>query len=86
MKNISKILNVRALIYAFLIWLNLNITGIQNLYFSEGNLSTIIIVKILHLIFLYFIFSKIHSLFTQRHVPKVRQEIKNSVIYLIILN
>lgn len=85
MKNISKILNVRALIYAFLIWLNLNITGIQNLYFSEGNLSTIIIVKILHLIFLYFIFSKIHALFTQRHIPKVKQEIRISVIYLLIL-
>lgn len=85
MKNISKILNVRALIYAFLIWLNLNITGIQNLYFSKGNLSTIIIVKILHLIFLYFIFSKIHSLFTKRHMPKVKQEIIISVIYLLIL-
>ena len=42
MKNISKILNIRAFIYAFLIWINLNISGIQNIYFSEGNISTII--------------------------------------------
>lgn len=85
MKKILKLINVRALIYAFLIWLNLNITGIQNLYFSEGNLSTIIIVKILHLIFLYAIFTKIHSLFTQRHIKKVKQEIMISAIYLLIL-
>lgn len=86
MKNILKFINVRALIYAFLIWLNLNITGIQNLYFSEGNLSTIIIVKILHLLFLYGIFAKIHSLLSQRHDKKVKQEIIISLIYLLILS
>ena len=86
MKNISKILKIRAFIYAFLIWINLNISGIQNIYFSEGNISTIIIIKILHLLFLYCILAKIHSLFSQRHDKKAKQEIIISVIYLLILS
>lgn len=85
MENIKKVLNIRAFIYAFLIWLNLNISGIQKIYFSEGETLTVIIVKILHLLFLYAILAKIHKLFTERHTPKGKKEIVISIIYLIIL-
>ena len=42
-------------------------------------------IKVLHLIFLYAIFAKLHALFTQRHIPKVKQEIIISLIYLFII-
>ena len=85
MKKFFKIIDIRAFIYVFLIWLNLNISGIQNIFFSKGNITTIIIIKILHLIFLYAIFCKLHSLFSQRNIPKVKNEIIISTIYLFIL-
>ena len=85
MKHISKIFNMRVFIYTFLIWLNLNISGIQNIYFSEGKNLTIIVVKILHIFFLYAILSKIHSLYVKRHLPKVKNEIIISLIYFCIL-
>ena len=47
MNDIKKLFNKRVFLYAFLIWVNLNISGIQNIYFSEGKMSTIIIIKII---------------------------------------
>lgn len=84
-KTISKIINIQVLIYAFFIWINLNISGIQKKYFSEGETLTIIAVKILHLIFLYAIILKIYQLYKKRHEPKVKKEIIISTIYLLIL-
>ena len=86
MKKTSKVINIRAFIYAFLIWLNLNITGIQKKYFSVKTVTfTIVILKILHLIFIYFLCAKIHSLFKQKKEPKTKNEIIISVIYFMIL-
>ena len=85
MNDIKKLFNKRVFLYAFLIWVNLNISGIQNIYFSEGKMSTIIIIKIIHLIFLYFLFLKINSLYANRKVPKVKNEIIISLIYCLIL-
>ena len=83
---IKKLFNKTALMYAFFIWINLNISGIHDKYFFKTEvLSTFILVKILHLIFLYAICFKIHSLFKQRHIPKVKNEILISVIYFVIL-
>ena len=85
MRNKLKIFNKRVFAYAFLIWLNLNISGIQNLYFSNGKTLTIIIVKILHLFFLYGIFLKLHSMYNKRNVPKVKNEIIISIVYFLLL-
>ena len=35
MKNISKIFDKKIFLYTFLIWLNLNISGIHKTYFSD---------------------------------------------------
>lgn len=86
MKKISKIINIRAFIYAFLIWVNLNISRIQNLYFSGGATSKVIIIKILHIFFLYAIISRIHTLYTKRHEAKTKNEIIITGIYLLILS
>ena len=80
MKNI---LNKKVFLYTFLIWFYLNISGIQNIYFSAGQTLTIIIVKILHLFFLYAIFLKLNSLYNQRNIPKVKNEIIISIVYFL---
>lgn len=86
MKKISKIINIQAFTYAFFIWLNLNIIGVQKKYFSVEEITfTIVILKILHLIFLYFLCAKIHSLFEQKKETKTKNEIIISAIYFIIL-
>lgn len=86
MKKISKIIDIQALLYAFFIWFNLNITGIQKRYFSVKEITfTIVILKVLHLIFLYFLCAKIHKLFKNKKEPKTKNEIIISLIYFIIL-
>lgn len=86
MSKIGKIINIQALIYAFFIWLNLNITGIQKTYFSVKTITfAIVIIKLLHLIFLYFLCAKIHSLFKQKKETKTKNEIVISLIYFMIL-
>ena len=85
MKNIFKLFNKRVFVYTFIIWLILNVSGIQNMYFYGGKIFTTMLVKILHLIFIYAIVFKLYSLYNQRHIPKVKNEIIISLIYFLIL-
>lgn len=85
MKKLYEQFNKTAFIYTVVIWLILNVFGIQNMYFYSGDFTITIIIKILHIIFLYTIISKIHSLYKQRHETKIKNEIIISLIYFIIL-
>ena len=85
MKKLFEQFNKTAFIYTVVIWLILNVFGIQNMYFYGGNIAVTMIVKVLHILFLYTIISKIHSLYKQRHEPKVKNEIIISLIYFAIL-
>jgi len=82
---ISKIINKKVFLFTFVIWLIIHVSGIPNLYFITETTITSIIVKILHLVFLYIIFKKIYSLYVNRKNPKVKNEILTSAIYFIIL-
>ena len=86
MKKIAEIFDIKIFLYAFVIWLSLNISGIQNLYFSTDITTITIIVKALHLIFLYIILKKLNLLWVNRKNPKVKNEIKISIIYFLILS
>ncbi len=86
MKNISELFNKKVFSIAFIIWTILNISGIQSIYFIEQTSLKISIIKILHLFFLYAIFFKIYSLYTQKHIPKIKTEIKISIICFLILS
>ena len=81
----KKIFNKYVFLCTFLIWRNLNISGIQNNCFYPGETLKVIIIKILHLFFLYAIFSKIYSLYKQKHIPKIKSEIIISSIYFFTL-
>lgn len=81
----KRLFNMQTFIVTIFIWLNLNISGIQNIYFSGGTTLTIIVIKILHFLFLYAIFLKIYSLYKNRKIPKVKNEIIISLIYFVIL-
>ena len=85
MKSIFKLINRQALLCVFIIWIILNVTGIQNMFFQGKDLILTLIIKVLHLIFLYTIVAKIQSLYKNRKLPKVKNEIIISVIYFFIL-
>ena len=85
MKDILKLFNKQSFLCAFVIWIILNITGIQNMFFQGKNLILTLIIKVLHLIFLYTIIAKIQSLYKHRETPKVKNEIIISGIYFLIL-
>ena len=84
MKNILNLFNKRAFLITIFIWLILNIFGIQKAYFWGGDIFTTIIVKFLHVFFLYVIVSKVESLYSQRHKPEIKKEIIWDVIYCLI--
>ena len=50
MKDILKLFNKQSFLCAFVIWIILNITGIQNMFFQGKNLILTLIIKVLHLI------------------------------------
>ena len=56
MNNLKKLFNKEVGIFAFVIWTIMNVTRIQDIYFSTSLIVTNAVVKILHLIFMYFIF------------------------------
>lgn len=85
MKEIYQKFNKTAFIYTFVIWIILNVFGIQNMYFYGGHILISIIIKALHMLFLYTIISKIHSLYKKRFEPKVKNEIILTLIYFTIL-
>lgn len=85
MKNFFKMFNKAVLIYTLIIWLILNVFGIQNMYFYGGEITTTIVVKILHIFFIYLIIGKIYSLYEQRNTPKGKNEIIISSICFVIL-
>lgn len=85
MKELYQQFNKTTFIYTFIIWIILNAFGIQNMYFYGGHILTTIIIKALHMLFLYTIISKIHSLYKKKFEPKVKNEIILSLIYFTIL-
>ena len=86
MKNILKIFNKQAFICTFIIWIILNISGIQNMFFQNDDFALTIAIKAMHLIFLYPIVAKIQTLYKNRKIPKIKNEIIISCIYLLILS
>lgn len=88
MKKLYNLFNKKVLLFTAIIWLFLNITGIQNSYFfNNGSLrisAIVIMIKILHFFFLYIIFAKLYALYTQRHKKEIKQEIIVSLVYMVI--
>ena len=62
MKKIDKY----PVIIAFVIWCIINISGITKLYFSGGNILLVAIIKIAHLIFLWFMAWTLKKIFVSR--------------------
>lgn len=85
MKELYQQFNKTVFIYTFVVWSILNVFGIQNMYFYGGHILTTIIIKALHMLFLYTIILKIHSLYKKRLESKVKNEIILALIYFTIL-
>ena len=83
--DILRKFNKKVFLCAFILWFILNISGIQKIFFSTDITMTAIIVKIIHLMFLYIILKKINSLYVNRKNPKVKNEILIASIYFILL-
>ena len=62
MNDLKKIFNMKVGIFTFVIWTIINITKIQDIYFSTNLIITNAVVKILHLLFMYFIFLKLFNI------------------------
>lgn len=86
MKKLYKLLDKKVFLFTVIIWILLNISGIQSIYFGDSSVLKEITIKILHLFFLYMIFAKIYSLYTQRHKKEGKRELSISLIYLIVLS
>ena len=67
-----------------LIWLLLNFSGIQNLYFENSKIFTIILFKLLHFGFLYFIINLIRRVYINRKTKTVKHGIIISSIYFTV--
>ena len=75
--------SVNSLKIAFCLWLVMNISGIQKLFFlSEGDKTVIAICKILHIAFLYLIINNIKRIITD----KDKRELIYTLLYVIILS
>lgn len=85
MNNLKKIFNKEVGIFTFVIWTIINITRIQDIYFSTNLIVTNAVVKILHLIFMYFIFLKLFNLVKNRKEEKGKIEFWTFIIYFGIL-
>lgn len=85
MNNLKKLFNKEVGIFAFVIWTIMNVTRIQDIYFSTNLIVTNAVVKILHLIFMYFIFLKLFNLVKNREEEKGKIEFWTFIIYFGIL-
>lgn len=85
MIKINQLINEKIAIITFVIWIILNISGIQNIYFAVDVYTIkVAIVKIAHLFFLYYVINKIYLLYKERNTEKGKYEIIYTSIYLII--
>ena len=85
MNNLKKIFNKEVGIFTFVIWTIINITRIQDIYFSTILIVTNAVVKVLHLIFMYFIFLKLFNLVKNRKEENGKIEFRTFIIYFGIL-
>ncbi len=74
-------------IVAFVIWIILNITGIQNLFFKDASVLRIAVLKVIHLIYLFLTCCLIFTIVrNKKKDQRYKDLIKIAVIYFCILS
>lgn len=82
----NKIINIKLVIFTFIVWGFLNLSGIQKIFFLVDEVSLkILIIKFLHLLFLYTIFAIIYNLFRVNNNEEKKCKLKITILYFIVL-
>lgn len=69
---------------SIVLWGIINVSGIHNMFFKEGNNTTILIIKILHFLFLWFFIWVLKRIFINRKSQTVKEGIIIGLSYFII--
>lgn len=83
--NIKFNSNMSIALFTYFIWLIMNLFGWENKYFNKLIIKTPIIIKALHFIFMYFIFSKLFFIFKNRKTEQGKIEFNVFLIFYVIL-
>ncbi len=83
--KINKLIDKKALLFSFILWVVLNFSGIQKGFFTLSNFWATCCFKISHYIFLYFIFYLVFTIFKYKNTNTYKIGRTYFLIYLLIV-